>query len=383
MRLNRHNMFRNRLLERISGICFNDNDAGGGGGSAPSAPTSGGDPGGGDGGGGTPGPSGGGQVQQDAVHSFGTPSSPSPSSAQRVSELLKKGNEDHLSFDDIHTLISFDAPFGGNQQTSPPPASTQPNAAAPTPAQANPNPAPAAPQLSADAKAIIDALRASQTANPAPSNPNPEPAKEQAPIPYYGGEVAPLQVAPNILSAIVGSEDPAILQQAAPAINALVNGIMNRARQDTITHVQNMLSTALATHVPQTVQQMQQTSQLEQQFYSAHKHLDNPALKPLVNQISSLYHTAMRKTDPNFKWTPEHFNTVAALTARQFEKTYGFPLPGAGPVTTNAPPANPQNPQNPAPANPNPRPYMSNGSARPPVVAPTTPQSADLLAFVN
>lgn len=372
-RLNRHNTFRN-FVARFAGICYNTP------GEASSAPASGGDPGGG-GGGGTPSPAAtpsGGQQQQDAGHSaFGNSPPPSAADSTRVSTLLAAGNanpETSLSMDDIAALVRFDAPF---TPKATPAAPVVPNAATVPPAPAAPAApaAPTGPQLSPDAKAIVDALRTAGLGQPAPAPaaaPEPAPA---APVPYYGGEVQALQVTPQILSALVGSEDPAVLSQAAPAVNTLVNGIMNRVVADMRMQMQSTVAAMMQTHIPQVVQQQQQTHSLETQFYGTHKHLDKPTLKPLVNQISALYRSAQLKTDPNFAWTPEHFNTVAALVSRQFERMYGVPLAGAGPVTTNAPPATP------APAAPQ-LPYMSSGSTRPPVVQPNQNQSADLLAFV-
>ena len=380
-RLNRHNTFRNRLLERISGVMFNDNGAApSGGGSAPT----GGDPGGGGGVSGSPGPSGGGQQQQDAGHSFGNTSPPSPDHGTRVANLLTQSNSNPdmaISFDDIADLIKFDAPF---KPTTPAPAAPAASAtpAVPNAATAPPAPpaAPAAPPTQGITPEVLaEALRQAgiggQPAAPTPANPTEPP-------PYYGGEVPALQIRPEIVSALVGTSDPAIIAQAAPAINTLVNGIMNRVIADQTARMQSTIATLMNNHVPQAIQQHTQVNNLETQFYADNKHLDKPNLKPLVNQISGLYAAAQKKTDPNFAWNKQHFSTVAQLVSRQFERIYGVPLAGAGPITTNAPGTPPANQQTVPPAPPA-QPYMSSGSTRPPVVQPNSSQSADLLAFVN
>lgn len=374
IRLNRHNTSRN-FADRFTGICSNDNEQ---------TPSSGGDPGGGGGGmSGTPGPSGGGQVQQDAGHSFGNPSPPSQNDANRVANLLSKGSENVLSTDDIAALVRFDAPF---KQKAP---ATQPNAATAvqqTPSQQQQTKPqtqqpPAQPTLSPDAQALITALK-QQLGNVAPqqpANPNPAPQETQ-PVPYYGGEVQALQVSPQILAGLLGTEDAAVLAQSAPAVNTLVNGIMNRVMQDMSARMQASIAAALTTHVPQQIRTAQTTSELESKFYAKHAYLKTPALQPMVNQISGLYAVAMTKTDPNFQWDDKAFDTVAQLVNRQFERTYGFPIP----VTTPAPLANAPKQQNPAaPQNPPAQPYMSSGGARPPVVSTPPSQSADVLAFVT
>lgn len=371
----RHTYPRNKLFARLSGICMNNNQT----------PDSGGNPGdggGGEGGGaGAPGPeslpNGGGQVQQNADHSaFNTPS-PSPGHADRVREIMNRSDETHLTMDEIADLVRFDAPF------KTPAAAIVPAQVAPPPAPPTPPAAPPAPPpVSADAKAIIDALKAAGVAtpqNPQQPAPNTPPAPPQS---YYGGEVPAVRITPQVLSGILGTDDPAILATAGPAVDSLVNGILNKAHADTNARMEAM-ARGLLSMIPQQVQQVNQVSQAETEFYNGFPELKTPAMRPLVNEISSLYVTAMRKTNPNFTWTPEARAQCGELIHRDFERRYGFKIPrGQRAVISNAPPAAPAQPApTPAPAAHQP-PYIARGGARPPAVSTPANQSADLMAFV-
>lgn len=361
------------LEARFSPTCSADNDAA----PASDAGTGGGGTGSQEGGQSSPAlpASGGGQVQQNADHS-GFNSVPStPAHADRVRTILDTGkaNKEHtLSMDDIADLIRFDAPFN-------PPAVAattvplQPNAAtvppAPTPAQ----PAATVPPISPDAAAIIAALRAQL---PASTSPTPAPATEPArPTVYYGGEVPALQVSAQILQGLLGTDDPAILSQSAPAVNTLINGIMNRVLEDANLRMQS-LAAAMLNQVPRQIEQVNTIASTEQKFYSKFAELQKPAFKATVDTISGLYVQAKRRQDPNFQWTDATFAECGELIHRKLEKDMGFKIPRGTVARIAAAPAQPN-------ANVTPiGPYVSRGSARPPAADVTKNQSADLLSFV-
>lgn len=364
--MRRHIYPRNKLFARLSGICFN-------------TPTdSGGEPGGGGGESvdqGAPAPSlpnGGGQVQQNADHSsFNSPPS-SAADSQNVREIMNRGDNATLSMDEIAALVRFDAPFKAPPAAA---ASVQPTEPVQPAAPAVPA-APEAPTISQDARAIIDALRQSQ-ANVPPAPANTPPSAPDAPRPYYGGEIPAVRVSQEVLQGILGTNDPAILANASPAIDSLINGVLNRAYQDTNARMEAM-ARSLLTMMPQHVQTIQQTSDAEREFYTGFPELKSNELRPLVNQISSLYVTAMRKTNPGFAWTPETRAQCGELIHREFERRYGFKIPRtAQPTIGNVPAA----PAQPTPAAPR-LPFVPRGGARPPAANTPQHQSADVLSFV-
>lgn len=361
----------NPILARLQGICFNDpNDAG-----------SGADPGGGGGagdGGGAPSPAipsnGGGQEQEAANHNFNAPPSSAPS-AERVSGILAKKDTDVLDFSDIAALIGFDAPFAQSAT----PAATPAAAPAPTtPAPVTPpvaQPTPTAPQP-LTAEAIAAAVREAV----APQNPNPNPTPT-GPKNYYEGERA-IAVNNDLVGALIGSTDAGQIAQAAPAVNALVNGLANHVMRDMQMQM-FQVAQAIVKGVPQQVTAHATVNEAEKAFYGKYSELNKPAFKAVVDNIAGVVIAAKRKANPNFRLDAATIQLIGEQAHKQLKNEFGFDIPRAVAQVRQAPKPQAQ-PGTPAPQQRQPgqrEPFVGNGSSRPPVDA-TASQSADLRSLV-
>lgn len=369
MRLNKINP----ILARLQGICFNDpNDAG-----------SGADPGGGGGAsdsGGAPSPApsgGGGQEQEPANHNFNAPSSSAPS-AERVAGILQKKDTDYLDFSDIAALIGFDAPFAA------PAASATPAAPAATPTPAAPAPATPAPAQTPPANApqplTAEAIAAAVREAVAPQNPNPNPAPS-GPKNYYEGERA-IAVNNDLVGALIGTTDAAQIAQAAPAVNALVNGLANHVMRDMQMQM-FQVAQAIVKGVPQQVTAHATVNEAEKAFYSKYSELNKPAFKAVVDNIAGVVIAAKRKANPNFRLDDATIQLIGEQAHKQLKNEFGFDIPRAVAQVRQAPKQQAQ-PGNPSPQQRQPgqrEPFVGNGSSRPPVDTNAS-QSADLRSLV-
>lgn len=370
MRIRRQPAF----LDRIMGVCFNTPDV------------SGGNPGSGDvggGGGGAPSsdplPNGGGQVQEPADHSaFNTTSPRAEGQAQRVTALMSKKDTDILTFDEIADIMNFNPAFGDTNGTpAATPATPQPAAPA-APAAAT---SPAAPQAPAQpqaqpltAEAIAAAVRAGLQPAADPS------AAPSEPKVYYGGEVPAVTVDDGLVSVLIGSQDPAQVGPAKQALNALVNGMMNRVVADQNARM-GQIAALIMQSVPRQVRQEQTVNESERQFYGEFGELNRPAYKPVVDKIASIVISAKVKANPNFRLDQATINLIGEAARKQIERDYGVVPPRAKQVVTQQQQPGPR-PQQTQPAPVTREPFASRGGgARPPVADPNN-QSADLLSLV-
>lgn len=371
--MNWKNRTRNKLLSRLSGICFNTPNESGGTGNDGAATVDTGSPG--------PEslPGGGGQQQQDYQPPNAAPSRAQPT-AERVQEVMAK---DTLSFDEIGDLLRFNPPFGGGttqpQQTQQTPAAVSTAATPPANQQQTP-PAnqPQQPQVSPDAQAIIAAVKQLQGGNQpqpaAPANPQPQPPK-----PFYGGINPPLSVSDQVIGGLLGTEDAAALAAARPHFDSFVNGLANHIARDMQTEMAKLVGAALQ-QVPQITQRQQTASKEEERFYSKFPELNKPAFKSVVNGIGNTVMAKLRQTNPNVQLSDKIIDAIGQLAHKQIERDFGFQIPRQAAA---APPVQPTRQAQQAPKNPAQKgPFFSGGSTRPPAVQTPQSQSADILSHV-
>lgn len=143
-----------------------------------------------------------------------------------------------------------------------------------------------------------------------------------------------LNVSDDIINAM-GSEEPAVRKQG---LNTLLNALATRIR-DQIT--QNDLPQAIQTHVPQYVQQGQQSSAMQQQiasdFYGQFPQLNNDQLRPFVHQVAE---QVMRETGAQ-SWTAELRNAIGMRVLQSLRSIQTLPGQQQQTTQTQARPAAP------------------------------------------
>lgn len=353
MRTNRHNK-PNRFIQRFNQICFasdgedpgsgalGDGGEGGGGGgssadSAPAAPAI---------------PNGGGRVEQPVDYDWGGSYS-TADDAREVAGILQLSDQDVLTQDQISALLNFTAPPVKKPAAQPatpaaPQAPAAPAAGAPPANSADPaNPQPPTTPANDMATALVAAMKAAGVVPPTNQGAQPpsQPSNPQAPRPFYGegGLMPAVTVAPEYIAGLIGTEDPAEIAKAAPAINGLVGGIMNRVALDMAALVRASQQHILS-QIPQMVQSHTTSVQTTSKFFDTHKNLDKPAIRPIVAQIAKAMMTARQNAGQPI-YDDQFMSDLAENAYRAVETNYGFNLRPA-PAVANAQP----NPANPAPA---------------------------------
>lgn len=375
-----------RLQQLLSSTCMGDPGAGGAG-----APTDG------DGGGGTstsppPAPASsesssgfGGASAENADHRFPTRSEPTDHEIGEVRGILAKEKDPNhsLGMSEIAKLLNFDMPFKPAEPKKE--ATVDPKTPQAPPAPPAP-PAPTEPQKvepSADAKAIIEAIKA-QT-QPAPAAPA-EPTKTEpaAPKPYYGdvtqGSRKPaMQVHPEVAKALFDA-DP---EKAAGALNYMVNGIMNHIMQD-ISSDMVQFGQFIMAQVPKVAQQTHAAATGAERFYSKFPELNREPL----HRVTQLLDQALA-ADCQKKGKPigdeQYFADLGAAVHMYVKQKLGVEIPrGAANGQTVFANASPPSPPAAPPSNGQAaQPWMTPGGSRPPA-GPGGPQSksAELLNLV-
>lgn len=335
---------------------------------------------------------GGGQVQEDAGHDFNAPA-PEASEAQEVADILALENDPNhsLSMDQIASMMSYNPAFAPKAT----PAAVDPNApklgpdgkplaVAPVvdpnapPAQAVTPPA-QTPTLDPNVSALVTALNQTVTAANAPAtDPN------AGPKPYFGGQTQALQVADPVLRGLLGVEEgQPIPEQAAVAVNTLINGLANRVMQESAAMTM-AVAQRIMQHIPQAVGAHTATVSNTQAFYNDFPELNKPAFAPVINGITGSLAAAMTKEGKAVdKSSPEFRKRVGEAVHLYIEQQMGVKLPrGVKPVVAAAPAAKPG--AKPAPKKGQ---FFTPGGTRPPAGPGTSVngdhnQSADLRSLV-
>jgi len=366
-------MLKNRFLDRLLMTTSVFTDAGDtGGGSAPAA---------------DPGPSAsdgspagvGGAQEQD--HDFGySYDEPSQEETARVASILDpaKDQDRSLGYGEIGALLGWNPSLK--------PAAKAPDASAPqpqapaqapaAPAQAPQTQAPAQPQapaLDPNIQALTQSVQALvQTQTQA--QPSAQPTAPTQPKRFYGDINQELQVAPELVSAIIGSNQPEAVAQAAPAINHLINGLANKVMEDAVRVIQHQYQQVLQ-HIPQAVQAHTTERTNSQKFYDRYAELNKPAFQPLVNQAGQAYVAKLQKEGKQIVYDDSFFDAVGGLVHAYIEQSMGFKLPRAArPAVAAAPASIPQ-------TAPKPR-FVTPQGTRPPAGPSGSSQSADLRDLV-
>lgn len=345
--------------------CNEDNgavDSGGGGGSPASTPPSSAS---------APAPSasapnGGGARETDAGHSFGRPAPPN-NEGLKVREILNKGRdpEYRTTMDDIRALMGYEPQFvkadaepdDEMDDLPDPAAAASAEPAAPVVASQAP------PALDPNVAALVEAMKSQQR----PATPAAQP-KPDAPKPYYGGHVAPVEVAPELVADLFNSEQP---ERSVQAVNHLVNGIMNRVMADTQAQMADLYKATLQ-NIPLVVQNHSTASESTRAFYTQYPELNKPAMKNVVNIIAKTMIENAQKAGKPVSYNAEFLTALGENVHRFAQEQYGFAIPRTAPAAGRSTPVAPANPK----ASKAPR-FISQGGARPPAASHLNGKSAE------
>lgn len=219
-----------------------------------------------------------------------TPSAPqgagSPAPAQAPSVPAEGSSSGSGADKSIVDIFNFD-PFASEKDPAPPqtpeptpaPQATQPPVApsATPPAAAAPQgQTPGQPQDPNILNKLDEIARAVQP-QPNANQPTVDPVL-QVDLPNYAVEV------PAPLMALIGSENPAERQQG---VQHLVRGVAEMTHRNVVVAMRRELQTVLPQIIHQQVHMITETQRIHQDFYGTHKHLNNPALYGLVQQVGA------------------------------------------------------------------------------------------------
>lgn len=248
-------------------------------------------------------------------------------------------------------------PLKAGEQPPVDPAKATPSAAdpnAPKPAPATPAPAPQ-PQAADLAELIRQQTETIQAALQTPKGPA-EPAAPKPPKYELG-------IPPQVLNAL-RSEDPA---EFAGGMHAVINGIANRIWDDVNTHVQEFVRQSVPAMISSAQDSRSTQEQVATDFYGTHPNLQNPVLKPLIQNVGLQVVQQRQSQGKPIAWNAELRDEIA--------ETIYASLPQLRPAAAQAPAA-PNGSAAPAPKPP----FASGGGVRPAPAAPTD-EFRELLGF--
>lgn len=224
-------------------------------------------------------------------------------------------------------------------------------APAPDPAM---TPAPVqAPNLEQLFREQTDAIRSAVAARPAAPA---APTAEAPAAPKFN-----LGIPPQLIDGL-RSDDP---KEFALSMNAVVNGIANHLWNTFNQHLESTVQPSYRNMIQEVLQSQQTQAQVAQDFYGKHANLNNPTLRPLIQQAGVEVAQARMAAGKSVAWSEELRDEIA-------EKIYSV-LPALRPAAAGAQP-----PASPAPGAPKPR-FAAGGGAPPAAPSGGDAFGADLL----
>lgn len=226
-------------------------------------------------------------------------------------------------------------------------APVDPNAKPTTPATP---PAPSAAELANLIRAQTESITAALQTKPAAAEAEPG----EAPPKYN------LALPPQVVN-LLRSEDVGEFQQG---MHAVINGISNKIWTDVSAHVDGIVQKLVSERIPAIMEERTTSAttraRVAQDFYTAHENLNNPALKPLIQNVGLQVVQRRQAAGLPIDWSPEVRDEIAETVYTQ--------LPQLRPAAAAA-----------APAAKSRVPFVAGGGARPTLVPDASSEFAEML----